>query len=84
MSKKRKVQKDPESPPEYKWYKKFQLVKMTPWKPGFDMNGVSVSEADQRNGSPHLGDMIAVNPVDSTDCYLVSHEYFQSHYEEVV
>lgn len=55
---------------------------MEPWTPETDMEGVSVSDADRDNGSPQEGDMIAVNPSDPTDRWLVAAAFFVANYEE--
>lgn len=44
---------------------------------------VSVSKEDRRNGSPKLGDMIARNPKNHNDQWLVAKEYFQDNFEEL-
>jgi hypothetical protein len=64
-------------------YRKKQLQEMEPWIEGFDMDMVSVSEADRNNGSPKSGDMIAINPNDSTDRWLVAANFFNDNYELV-
>lgn len=66
---------------EWKQYKRKGLSEMTPWTPGFDMGRVSVSEADLENGSPKEGDMIARNPKDHSDQWLVAAKYFQENLE---
>lgn len=66
---------------EYKQYKRKGLSEMTPWVEGFDMTGVSVSEADKENGSPLPGDMIARNPNDHDDKWLVAKAYFEENLE---
>lgn len=38
---------------------------------------VSISAADRANGSPKEGDMIARNPKDHNDQWLVAKEYFE-------
>ncbi len=63
-------------------YRKKQLQPMEPWTPETDMTGVSVSDADKANGSPRDGDMIAVNPSDQTDRWLVAADFFAANYEE--
>lgn len=45
--------------------------------------GISVSEADRKNGSPKKGDMIARNPNNYSDKWLVAKEYFENNFEEV-
>ena len=42
---------------------------------------VSISQADKENGSPKEGDMIARNPNNPNDFWLVSCEYFEQNYE---
>ena len=37
---------------------------------------VSISEADKKNGSPKVGDMIARNPKNYKDQWLVAEKYF--------
>lgn len=65
-----------------KMYRKKQPQPMMPWEPDMSMVLVSISEADKANGSPKLGDMIAVNPDDATDMWLVAHDFFVENYEE--
>lgn len=65
-----------------KAYRKKHLQPMTPWVEGFDMTGVSVSEPDREDGSPKEGDMIAHNPRNSTDRWLIAADFFQANYEE--
>lgn len=43
--------------------------------------GISISQADLNNGSPKLGDMIARNPEDHMDEWLVSEKYFKENFE---
>lgn len=46
--------------------------------------GVSISKADLENGSPKPGDMIARNPKNSNDLWLVAAEYFEDNLELAV
>lgn len=46
-------------------------------------NKVSISEADLKNGSPQLGDMIARNPKNHEDQWLVARQYFNDNFEEL-
>jgi hypothetical protein len=62
-------------------YRKKQLQQMMPWEPDMPMTIVSISEADKSNGSPKHGDMIAVNPKDATDMWLVAKDFFEENYE---
>ena len=44
---------------------------------------VSVSTADLENGSPKIGDMVARNPKNHDDQWLVAEQYFKDNFEEV-
>lgn len=44
---------------------------------------LSVSEFDLKNGSPKIGDMIARNPNNHNDQWLVAEEYFKNNFEEI-
>lgn len=42
---------------------------------------VSISETDKLNGSPMLGDMIARNPANHEDQWLIAKKYFEDNFE---
>ncbi len=42
---------------------------------------VSISDADRQNGSPKIGDMIARNPKNHNDQWLVAKQYFEDNFE---
>jgi len=42
---------------------------------------VSISQADRENGSPKIGDMIARNPKNHKDQWLIAREYFNDNFE---
>ena len=44
---------------------------------------VSISGADLKNGSPKIGDMIARNPKNHNDQWLVAEQYFKDNFEKV-
>lgn len=67
--------------PEFKQYRRTQIAEMTPWVGGFDMSGVSVSKPDADAGSPKEGDMIARNPKNHADQWLVAAQYFADNFE---
>ena len=54
---------------------------MTPWVPDFDIYGVSISGPDKEAGSPKAGDMIARNPKNHDDRWLVAAQYFADNFE---
>lgn len=43
---------------------------------------ISISPADKENGSPYYGDMIARNPNNHEDQWLVAKDYFKDNFEE--
>tara|TARA_R110000765_G_scaffold122464_4_gene218958 strand:- start:139 stop:414 length:276 start_codon:yes stop_codon:yes gene_type:complete len=63
-----------------KYYRKKELQPLFPWTPDLPMGLVSISEADKANGSPKKGDMIAYNPKEATDFWLVSEKFFKGNY----
>ena len=65
------------------FYRKKELQELTPWVDGLFMGLVSIGAADKANGSPKEGDMIAFNPKDSTDMWLVAEQYYKDNYEWV-
>ena len=68
----------------FKPYRRTQIAELKPYVPGQnDMRMVSVSEADRDNGSPKAGDMIARNPKNHADQWLVSRAYFEANFEEM-
>lgn len=42
---------------------------------------VSISDVDKYNGSPRIGDMIARNPKNHNDQWLVAEQYFKDNFE---
>lgn len=67
--------------PEFKQYRRKQIAELTPWTDGFDMSRVSVSAPDKEAGSPKTGDMIARNPKNHDDQWLVAAAYFADNFE---
>jgi len=66
---------------EFKRYRRSQIAEMADWEPGFDMTGVSVSDADREAGSPKRGDKIARNPKNHDDKWLVAAVYATENFE---
>ena len=44
---------------------------------------VSISDSDLENGSPKLGDMVARNPKNHLDQWLVAKQYFNDNFEKL-
>jgi hypothetical protein len=68
---------------EFKQYRRKQIAELRPYKEGEDITGVSLSEADRQAGSPKAGDMIARNPINHDDQWLVAKQYFLDNFEPV-
>lgn len=68
------------SAPGYRQYQRKQIAELADWHGGFDMTGVSVSDADRANGSPKAGDKIARNPKNHSDRWLVAADYFAENF----
>ena len=66
---------------EFKQYRRKQIAELREWQPGDDMGEVSISAPDKKNGSPKLGDMIARNPKNHADKWLVAAAYFADNFE---
>jgi hypothetical protein len=45
------------------------------------MTGISIAAVDSMNGSPKAGDMIARNPADHKDQWLLAMDYFAENFE---
>ena len=66
---------------DWKQYKRKGLSEMRPYVEGEDVSGISISDADKENGSPVAGDMIARNPKNHDDQWLVAKKYFEENLE---
>lgn len=69
--------------PKFAQYRRKQIAELRPYVPGEPMAGISISDADREAGSPKRGDMIARNPKDHKDQWLVSAQYFADNFEPV-
>ena len=48
----------------------------------YEISGIiSISQADLDNGSPKMGDMIARNPKNYKDQWLIAEQYFKDNFE---
>ena len=68
---------------KYKQYRRTQVAEMRPYQHGDDLNGVSISDVDRSAGSPKPGDMIARNPKNPANKWLVAAKYFADNFEAV-
>lgn len=65
---------------EFKQYRRTQIAEMARWVVGMSMEGVSIAEVDREAGSPKDGDMIARNPKNYADKWLVAAQYFSDNF----
>lgn len=70
----------------FKKYRRTQIAEMRPYDPiSRDRFGlletISVSDVDAKAGSPKGGDMIARNPKNHDDQWLVAAQYFADNFE---
>ena len=69
----------------FKQYRRKQIAELRPFMQGEILGvEVSVSSADAKAGSPHIGDMIARNPKNHDDQWLVAKQYFEDNFEELI
>jgi hypothetical protein len=68
---------------QFKQYRRKQIAELRPYHPGESMEGISISPPDKEAGSPKEGDMIARDPKNHADQWLVSAKYFADNFEPV-
>lgn len=62
-------------------YRRKQTAELRPYQSGEALDGVSISAPDKEAGSPKPGDMIARNPKNHCDQWLVAAQYFADNFE---
>jgi hypothetical protein len=68
---------------EFTKYRRKQIAELRPYFPGEDIEGISISPEDRKAGSPKEGDMVARNPANNADQWLVAAAYFAANFEPV-
>ncbi len=69
---------------EFKQYRRKQIAEIRTYEDGEVLSyRVSISESDKENGSPKVGDMIARNPANHEDQWLIAKDYFEVNFEAV-
>lgn len=63
------------------YQRKQKLSQLRPFVEGEPLEGVSISPEDTAAGSPRVGDMIARNPSNHADKWLVAKAYFRENFE---
>jgi hypothetical protein len=67
---------------EFKQYrKKIVAAELRPYVIGEDVSDISITTVDAITGSPKEGDMIARNPINHADQWLVAKKYFEDNFE---
>ena len=66
----------------FKKYTRKSVAELAPWTKSVYMKTIGMSIEDVNNGSPKEGDMIARNPKNHDDKWLVSKKYFEDNFEE--
>lgn len=69
--------------PDFKQYRRKQIAELRPYESGEALDGVSVADVDRKAGSPTAGDMIARNPKNHEDKWLVAAQYFSDNFEPI-
>jgi hypothetical protein len=67
----------------FKPYRRKQIAELRRVELDEDLTGVSISPEDLKAGSPKMGDMIARNPKNHADQWLVAAAYFADNFEAV-
>ena len=67
---------------DFKNYRRKQIAELRPYKQDEQLSEkVSISQVDKDAGSPKIGDMIARNPKNHQDQWLVAKKYFEDNFE---
>lgn len=65
-------------------YRRKQIAELRPYQSGEQLSErVSISPADRDAGHPKEGDMIARNPKNHDDQWLVAKDYFNDNFEPI-
>jgi hypothetical protein len=67
---------------KFKQYRRKHIAELRSFQEGEQLSeSVSISQVDRDNGSPKAGDMIARNPKNHDDQWLVAKRYFEDNFE---
>ena len=67
----------------FKQYRRTAISELRPYIEGDDMKDINIGSEDRLAGSPKAGDMIARNPKNHDDQWLVAKAYFEANFEPV-
>lgn len=69
---------------EFEKYIQVQVAELRPYQEGEVLSDrVSISRADKEAGSPKVGDMIARNPKNHEDQWLIAKDFFEENFENL-
>lgn len=68
---------------DFTQYRRKHISWFRPYRQGESLDGVSISPVDRNAGSPKLGDMVARNPTNHDDQWLVAAKYFADNFEPI-
>ena len=69
---------------EFKQYRRKLIAEFRSFQEGEQLpESVEIWQVDRDNGSPKVGDMIARNPKNHDDQWLVAKQYFEDNFEPV-
>lgn len=66
---------------EFTRYRRKQIAELRPFVVGECVDMISISAEDLKAASPKVGDMIARNPKNHEDQWLVAAQYFADNFE---
>lgn len=66
---------------DFTQYRRKQIAELRPYVVGERIGKISISSEDMKAGSPKIGDMIARNPKNYDDQWLVAKQYFEDNFE---
>ena len=67
----------------FRQYRRKEIAELRPYVDGEDLTNISIAKVDLVKGSPKIGDMIARNPKDHFDKWLVAGQYFVDNFEAI-
>ncbi len=68
----------------FKKYRRAAISELRPYVAGESLENIAVADSDKAKGSPQLGDMIARNPNDHSNQWLMNKDFFASAQFELV
>jgi hypothetical protein len=67
---------------KFKKYRRSQIAELRPFLRFEILHNVSITKEDSLAGSPRVGDMVARNPKNHKDQWLIAKQYFNDNFVE--